>query len=453
MDSVGRAVASFHPKTQPYMLRANYARELAAWSVLPLMLGVVEGGVVAVLAKTYFAGTVSPSTLNMTVAILAGAPAFANIVSFLWAAVSHGRHKIRMLTALQVGAATCVLLVAVAPRSPIGLLLVTMGAVGARVCWSGVVTVRSTVWRANYPRRARARLAGKLATVQALAMSAAGLGVGAAMKLDDNAFRLLYPVAAVCGFVGAWIYSGLRLRGHRALLRAERSNVRGARISPLQLRRVLLTDPRFRQYMTCMFVFGTGNLMVTAPLVIMLKDRFDLDPFVSVLIAATVSTLLMPVSIPIWSRLLDRVHVIEFRAIHSWTFVASTGTFLLGLVSNQVWLLWLGAVVKGIAYGGGVLGWNLGHHDFAPVERASQYMGVHVTLTGLRGILAPMIAVSLYEILEWVHPGSGPWTLAVCLALTLTGAVWFVFMRRTLTGPGGDSEFEDGPPIQPPAAG
>ena len=98
IDSVGRAVASFYPRTQPYMLRANYARELAAWSVLPLMLGVVEGGVVGVLAKTYFAGTVTPSTLNMTVALLAGAPAFANIVSFLWAAVSHGRHKIRMLT-------------------------------------------------------------------------------------------------------------------------------------------------------------------------------------------------------------------------------------------------------------------------------------------------------------------------------------------------------------------
>ena len=37
MDSVGRAVASFHPKTQPYMLRANYARELAVefyWALL-----------------------------------------------------------------------------------------------------------------------------------------------------------------------------------------------------------------------------------------------------------------------------------------------------------------------------------------------------------------------------------------------------------------------------------
>jgi len=434
------------------MMRPNYARELAAWCVLPLMLGTVEGGVVGVLAKTYFVGTVTPATLNMTVAILAGAPAFANIVSFLWAGASHGRDKIRMLATLQVLTATCGLLIAFAPRAPLGLLMVTLGTVGARMCWSGVVVLRSTVWRANYPRHTRAKLAGKLATVQALAMTVAGIGVGLAMMIDDNAFRVLYPVAALLGYFGAWIYRGLRMRGRRAILRAESKDDQGARISPLHLRRVLLADPRFRRYMTCMFVFGSGNLMVGAPLVIMLRDQFRLDPFVSVLIIASVSTLLMPMSIPIWSRLLDRVHIIRFRAIHSWTFVASTGTFFAGAVTGQVWMLWLGAVFKGLAYGGGVLAWNLGHHDFAPAERASQYMGVHVTLTGIRGLLAPVIGVCLYEILKWAHPGAGPWTLAACLALTVVGAVWFVLMQRTLSGSGCDSEFEDGPPVQPPAA-
>jgi MFS family permease len=454
IESVGRAVASFYPKSQPLMLRGNYARELTAWCFLPLMLGAVEGGVTGVLAKTYFAGAVDGHRLNLAVAVLAGAPAFANVVSFLWAALSHGRHKIRMLAALQAAAAVCVLVIAVVPRDERGLWIMMLGAVGARMCWSGVVTLRSTVWRANYPRHTRARLAGKLATVQALVMTAAGLGIGAAMRTHDEAFRLLYPIVAVSGLAGAWIYGGLRVRGHRALLRAERDDrhVRGSSINPLQLRRVLLTDDRFRRYMTCMFVFGAGNLMVTAPLVIMLKDRFALDPLTAVLIASSVSTLLMPVSIPLWSRLLDRVHVIQFRAVHSWTFVASTGMLAAGAITRHVELLWAGAVLKGIAFGGGVLGWNLGHHDFAPVQRASQYMGVHVTLTGIRGLLAPMIGVGLYETLEWVRPGAGAWTLAACLGLTVVGAVWFVLMRRTLSGQGCEAEFEDGPPVQPPAA-
>jgi MFS family permease len=456
IDSIGRVVTSFRPRSQPLMLRANYARELTAWCFLPLMLGAAEGGVTGVLAKTYFsgAGGVEAHHLNLAVAVLAGAPAFANIVSFLWAALSHGRHKIRMLVGLQAGAAACVLLIAVIPRSELGLWMLMIGAVGTRMCWSGVVTLRSTVWRANYPRHVRARFAGKLATVQALVMTLAALGIGAAMRANDDAFRLLYPIAAIGGLVGAWIYGGLRVRGHRALLRAERGDkrLRGSRVNPMQLRRVLLADAGFRRYMTCMFVFGTGNLMVIAPLVIMLKDRFALDPLSAVLIASAIPTLLMPVSIPVWSRLLDRVHVIRFRAIHSWAFVASTALVLAGAVTRHVELLWAGAVLKGIAFGGGVLSWNLGHHDFAPAHRASQYMGVHVTLTGIRGLLAPMIGVGLYETLEWLRPGAGAWTLAACLGLTIVGAVWFVLMRRTLSGQGGEAEFEDGPPVQPPAA-
>jgi len=193
--------------------------------------------------------------------------------------------------------------------------------------------------------------------------------------------------------------------------------------------------------------------MVGAPLVIMLRDRFDLDPFTSVLIAAAIPTLLMPASIPIWSRLLDRVHVIRFRAVHSWAFASSTLAFLMAALTGQVWLLYAGAVIKGIAFGGGVLGWNLGHHDFAPVSKASQYMGVHVTLTGVRGVAAPIIGVSLYAVLEWARPGAGAWALAVSLGLSTIGAICFVLMRRSLTGPGCGGEFEDGPPVQPTAAG
>ena len=202
-----------------------------------------------------------------------------------------------------------------------------------------------------------------------------------------------------------------------------------------------------------MFMFGLGNLMVTAPLVILLKDQFAMTPLESVLIATTLPLLLMPVSIPVWSKLLDRVHIIEFRAIHSWSFVASIITMLLASVLDIPPLLWVGAVLQGIAYGGGVLAWNLGHHDFAPVEKASLYMAVHVTLTGIRGLVALVVPVGVYELLEHLRPGSGGWVFAMCLFFCLCGTIGFVLMRRSLAGPGHDSKFSDGPPIQPPVAG
>ena len=438
----------------PLLSRVHYRRELIAWSLLPVALGAAEGGVAGVLAKSAFEGTVRPVTLSLAVAVLQGAPALANIVSFLWAAVGHGRHKIRLIAILQVLMTLLVAMIALAPRSSWGLGILVIGAVGARMSWAGVITLRSTVWRANYPRHARATLAGKLATVQAMLMAATAFGIGQAMNFDDQAFRIVYPAAAGIGLIGAIVYSGMRMRGHRALIRAEKagSESTASLFNPLQWRAVLLADTKFRRYMTCMFIFGGGNLMVGAPLILMLKDRFQFNQSTSVAIMTTIPLLLMPLSIPLWSRLLDRVNILRFRAIHSWAFVCTTTTVLIAALTLQPWLLFVGAALKGVAFGGGVLAWNLGHHDFAPVEKTSQYMGLHVTLTGIRGMLAPIIGVSLYEALEWLTPGGGAWVFAFCLGITLIGAIWFVLMRRGLTGPGCDSEFEDGPPVQPPAA-
>ena len=83
-----------------------------------------------------------------------------------------------------------------------------------------------------------------------------------------------------------------------------------------------------------MFVLGFGNLMTPTVLVIALSSRFDLGDHAyktSVLITTTLPYLLMPLIIPVWASLLDRAHVVFFRAIHGWVFVVAASCYLLGL--------------------------------------------------------------------------------------------------------------------------
>jgi hypothetical protein len=427
ISAIGRGVVATPLIDVPLVSRVLYARELVVWMILPMMMGAVEGGAVGVLAKNAFADAVAAPRLNLAVAIISGAPALANITSFIWIWLSHGKHKIRFLFGLQIAAVILIGSIALVPISGAGLVLLTIGVAGARVCWAGVVTLRTTVWRANYPRHARASLAGRFAAIQAVMMTLTVLVLGFALNANPEAFRFVYPAAATIGLAGAWVYRRLRVRRHQALLRAElEASEPIAMANPLALRRVLMNDPSFRRYMTCMFVFGTGNVMVMAPLIVVLKDRLDMSPLGALMITSALPLLLMPPSIPTWSRLLDRVHIVRFRAIHSWAFVCSTALVLAGAVAEVPALLWLAAAAKGVAFGGGVLGWNLGHHDFAPRALASQYMAVHVTLTGLRGVIAPIIGIAIYQGLEWATPGTGVWVFAVCLAISTTGAIAFV---------------------------
>ena len=57
-------------------------------------------------------------------------------------------------------------------------------------------------------------------------------------------------------------------------------------------------------------------------------------------------------------------------------------------------------------------------------------MGVHVTLTGLRGVVSPLLGVGLYELLEAYTPGSGVWALGLPLTLVTAGALGFRQMKR-----------------------
>jgi hypothetical protein len=56
-------------------------------------------------------------------------------------------------------------------------------------------------------------------------------------------------------------------------------------------------------------------------------------------------------------------------------------------------------------------------------------MGVHVTLTGLRGGLAPPLGVLAYMALEHWHAGFGKYALVLPVALTALGALGFNRMR------------------------
>ncbi len=416
------------------LARGHYRRELAATLFLPVLLGATEGGLVSVFAKNAFEGAVPMVWLNLAVAALSGAPAFANLTSFIWASLSHGRHKVRFIVGLQLATICFTAMVALAPINSIGLVMVMVGFIGSRICWSGAITLRSTIWRANYGRSERARIAGNLATIQSMLMAGTALVIGVFLDLHEHAFRVLFPIAAVSGLIGTSIYRQVRVRGHRALRQAELEGEIADRptLNPLSIIRLLRTDRRYERFLACQYVFGIGNMMMMAPLVIILREQFGYGNLEGIVITSVIPLIIMPMTIGLWARLMSRTHIIQFRAVHSWYFVFVELLLLVAVLFGQVWLLWIAALFKGVAMGGGNLAWNLGHHDFATKAQASQYMGAHVTLTGMRGLIAPFLGVAIFEAFENISPGSGGWVFAVCMVITAIGATGFVVMGRRL---------------------
>jgi MFS family permease len=419
----------------PPMLRRNYARELQAFALLPLMLGAIQAGTMSVVLKKTFTDVpgLSESTLDLLVAALGASAAFGNITSGVWAAIAHGRAKIRFLVWLICSTSLFAGLLAVVPRTAGGAYLFVVLIFAAWICWSGVVTIRTAVWRANYPDADRAKIAGRLATAQVVVLAAAGFIIGQGLDMSPHAFRFIFPLLALFGFVGAARYVRIRLRGQRRLMRMERNGGALDRpsLNPFTIVSVLANDHRYAGYMLCMFIFGTGNLMIGPTLAIVLTDEFNVTYLMGILVTSIIPLLIMPFAIAVWAPLLDRVHVITFRAIHSWSFVLFASLVFLSVQFHLFWLLFVASLAQGIGFGGGVLAWNLGHQHFAPPHRDTQYMSVHVMLTGIRGVIAPFVGVLLYSALA--ETDRGAYVFLGSVALTVVGAVGFVILQRRLT--------------------
>ena len=411
-----------------------YRREALPWALLGMASGLVEGGTVAVLVKKGYAGLVSPHWVDFAVALVSGAPALANISSFAWANLAHGRARIQVLALLQASFAVAVGLVALAPVAAGGLALTLVAVIAARVLWAGVLTVRAAVWSANYPRHVMARITGRFVMVGSLGVALVALLAGWVLDAKLVGARWLYLLAAGCGLIAAQRYRSVRVRREYQLLSAEAGEgLAAGAFSLSMLREILRADPAFRAYMFWMSLYGSGNLMMNAQLVVLFTDRLRLRSMAQIMLLTVLPLLLMPLFLPWWARLFDRGHIIEYRSRQCWALVAAMILFTLAVALRQSWMLWPAAVLVGASYAGANLGWNLGHNDFASLGRAQHYMGVHVTLTGVRGLVAPVVGMACYELLETWRPGLGAAAMLLPLGLVIAGAFGFVSMRGMAT--------------------
>jgi len=403
-------------------------RELLSWSLLAVAMGGLEGGLLGVIVKNQFGVVASPMIVNLAVAVVAGAASFSNLMSFFFASRALGRGKVQLLARLMIVISVCLLGLTLTPVSASGLLAFTVLTVVGLASWSGILTIRSVVWRANYPRRWRGQITARISQLAALLTASFSAVTGVAIQVNGMAWRLLFPLAVVSGVAASMVYRRTRVRRHGRLVQAEQSHAvsQGGRVRFASMGRILRANRDFRNYMVGMMVMGSGNLMVIAMLVVLMNDQLQLARLTQVLITSSLPILLLCLSIRGWAKVLDGRHIISYRAVHSWTFVTANSFFACALIADLPGLLWLGSIFLGIAWGGGTLGWNLGHNDFADDSDSSLYMATHVWLTGLRGLITPIMGVVFIHLLESYAPGTGAYAMLLPLWLTLAGWAWFI---------------------------
>jgi len=417
----------------------TWATEVVVWVLLAVCVGSVEGGTVGVMVNALFRETVRPATLGLLLAVLVGASNFANLAAVGWSIVARGREAAPLLRALQIGCAACVLLLAGAPHSPLGLARVVIGVVGVRVLWSGIVILRTSLWRLQFARAERTRIVGRIVALHYLVVAGTSATVGATVQHFPGALPWVHGLAALAGLAGAALHRRVAVLVHHSqgaldvdadaacdgASATERASLEGAWA-------IFVGDPAYRAYLLALFALDGGVLMAMAPLVLALHDVFRLDSFVQTALLVTIPTLTVPLTAWFFANRLSRLHVLGFRARQGWLMAAAALMFATGVSVHSVAVLFVASVLLGLGYAGGSITWHIAHHEFATARQSADYMVLNTILTGVRGLTAPFCGVALYRWAEAAQSGGGKLALFAAAAVSLAGAVSFVVLSQNL---------------------
>lgn len=261
------------------------------------------------------------------------------------------------------------------------------GSVLAMAATAGAVPLFTHMYHDNYPERMRGQLFSSTVMIRIATTAVFSEVAGRALSKDIELFQSLLLI-----FAGAFGFAAFHLRRipTTPILASEGTH-------PFRSLRFVKTDRILRLTLIAWMLMGFANLMMLPMRVDYLANpRYGLSLSVGevAFLTGVVPNVARLTMSPIWGWLFDRMNFFLLRAVLNLGFALGILSFF---TSDSITGLILGGVIFGVSNAGGDIAWSLWVTKFAPSDRIADYMSVHTFFTGLRGVVAPLLAFHLAQ--------------------------------------------------------
>jgi MFS family permease len=281
------------------------------------------------------------------------------------------------------------------------LAVFVAGSMVAMTTAAVAIPLLTQIYQENYPAKRRGKLFSR--TFMIRIATAAGFSelAGRALSGHLDYFRWLLVV-----FAGAFAFAGFCL----ARVPSQPLAVSGG-THPFRALRFAREDKLFGRTLIMWMLMGFANLMVVPLRVEYLANekygvQWDGLPLTAAKVAlftGVIPNLARLVVSPVWGWLFDRMNFFVLRIALNTGFALGMLTFF---ATDNLMGLVVGAIIYGISNAGGDVAWSLWVTKFAPPERVADYMSVHTFFTGVRGVIAPVVA---FQLAAYWSPQSISW--------------------------------------------
>ncbi|MBN2583468.1 MAG: hypothetical protein JXL80_10395 [Planctomycetes bacterium] len=317
---------------------------------------------------------------------------------------------------------------------------------------SGFNVLVTSVYRCNYPVLTRARVVSRINVFKFLA--ALPVAVGVALLLEqasasgDRSFVWLLVVGSAALVAAALIYNRQIVVGEEAYPAGWNARELLRQLVPQNLFGLLARNPHFLRYQIWQTFHGAGNIICLPAMTMVMvdKDKWNMGYAEYLVITTVIPGVAQIFSSVLWAPLIDRFSPSKARTYNTPFWVLGWLFFGYGAMTGTTWTAYASRAAAGIAMSGAGLIWALGSLHYSRREDPSQLVAAHSFLTGIRGLLFPLVGGWLY-----VHVGN--WVFFIGAASMVIGGIGFYLQdlaeRRD---PNFISEKDTAAPSQPPAS-
>lgn len=265
-----------------------------------------------------------------------------------------------------------------------------LGGIISYAAAASVIPLYVSIYETNYRRTNRGRLFVKNYFLRIISNIVFAYGAGVLLDRHLGWYPIIIGVYALCFFFSAICVSKMPMH----VLKAS-----GGR-NPLKALRHVREDRVFRWTLVSWMLLGFANLCMFP-----LRAEYLANPVYGLkltaqeiaLYTAVIPNLARLLFTNFWGPLFDRVNFVKLRIVLNAGFMLGFLSFFTG--TSHVGLV-IGALLFGISNAGADVVWNLWVTKIATPEKTAEYMAVHSFLTGVRGVIAPILAYQLTTVIS-----------------------------------------------------
>ncbi|MDC1141567.1 hypothetical protein OAU50_00625 [Planctomycetota bacterium] len=248
------------------------------------------------------------------------------------------------------------------------------------------VPIISSSYASLYPADSRGRIVSTIRMIHGMTGLAVMTSVGAAVSYFPNTAPVYFVVSGIMVIIGVVRFTKL-LDGHGPQIKRARG---------LDFLRVLRDDVMFRRFQFWQFILGISNLAAIPLLAVYVKEELGLPLPLAVLVVpfGAIENGVVLVSARVMGTVFDRIGVVKHRVVSSLLLAVC---FAIWAVTDNFVFAVIAALFGGLGRAGGGVVWQIGSLYFAKKGEEGLYSGIHTALTGIRGVIGPLLAILLFE--------------------------------------------------------